>query len=141
MRLIVRTSCIVALLGTLAAAWGCELGGGDGDGSPQYASLADFTTLSESVQQAQVRQSSSEQRQQAVEQRNAQAEQRLAAVEQRVATLTQSLTSVTQENAALRQQLAQTQLELRATQEQVARMQSLANRARRAVRDYQGQGY
>jgi septal ring factor EnvC (AmiA/AmiB activator) len=141
MRLTVRTSRLAALAAGLSLAVGCELGHDDHDGAPQYAALSDFNTLNESVQQAQLRQSTAEQRQQAAEQRSAQTEQRLAAVEQRVGSLTQSLTAVTQENAALRQQLAQTQMELRATQEQVARMQSLANKARRVVRDYQNQGY
>lgn len=140
MRLTVRTSCRVVLLAALVLAAGCELGRDD-DSSPRYAALADFNTLNESVQQAQLRQSSAEQRQQAAELRSAQVEQRLAGVEQRLGSLTQSLTAVTQENAALRQQLTQTQMELRTTQEQVARMQSLANRARRAVRDYQQGGY
>jgi septal ring factor EnvC (AmiA/AmiB activator) len=142
MRATMRTSGSLALLAALALAVGCDLGRhDDGDASPQYAAISDFNTLNESVQQAQLRQSTAEQRQQAAEQRSAQVEQRLAAMEQRVGSLTQSLTAVSQQNAALQQQLAQTQLELRATQEQVARMQSLANRARRAVRDYQNQGY
>lgn len=124
---------VVALL-NLALATSCEWG----DDAEEHAPLADFTTLSETVQQSQARQTQAEQHQQATEQRTVQVEQRVVAMERQIGTLSQSLTSLTQQNAVLRQELTQTRMELAQTQEQVRVMQAQAGRARRAIRDYRG---
>lgn len=128
------TMIALVVVATLVFATSCDFGGDD----EQYAPLADFTSLSEAVEQSQARQTQAEQHQQATEQRTVQVEQRVVAIERQVGTLSQSITSLTQENAALRQELAQTRIELAQTQEQVRVMQAQAGRARRAIRDYTG---